>query len=150
MTMLSIVWCMQWYAHIPIYVMLLDWLADINQTLVKNIGWQLKEFSDFWKELQITNYVVSKERKTYDWLVTLMLIGEEMSTNPNQLWDMLVCLMIVQSIEEQKTILHSLIYYRGQECNLFRSNTRCYLVKTFLILFENCQINIKLSDNLLW
>jgi hypothetical protein len=56
-----VVWCMQWYAHVLIYVMSLDWLADINQTLVKNTTWQSKRFYDIWKELQITCYV-TKER----------------------------------------------------------------------------------------
>jgi len=56
-----VVWCMQWYAHVLIYVMSLDWLADINKTLVKNTTWQSKRFYDIWKELQITCYV-TKER----------------------------------------------------------------------------------------
>jgi hypothetical protein len=38
MLVLSVVWYMQWCAHVLKYVMSLDWLADINQTLVKNTG----------------------------------------------------------------------------------------------------------------
>jgi len=38
----SIVWYMQWCVHVSIYVMSLDWLADINQTLVRNTEWQSK------------------------------------------------------------------------------------------------------------
>ena len=43
MPMLFVVWCMQWCVHVSIYVMSLDWLVDINKTLVKNSRWQSKE-----------------------------------------------------------------------------------------------------------
>jgi len=57
-------------------------------TTVKRILWYLKGTS---------NYMLCYQgKKTYDWLITLMLIRDEMWTNPNQLWDMLSSLMIVQ------------------------------------------------------
>ena len=48
-----------------------------------------------------SNYILCylEKKKTYNWLVTLMLIREEMWTSPNQLRGMLSCLMIVQYYE---------------------------------------------------
>jgi hypothetical protein len=57
-------------------------------TTVKRILWYLKGTS---------NYMLCYQgKKTYDWLITLMLIRDEMCTNPNQLWNMLSSLLIVQ------------------------------------------------------
>jgi len=49
-----------------------------------------------------SNYMIcylEEKKRTYNWLVTLMLIREEMWTSPNQLRGMLSCLMIVQYYE---------------------------------------------------
>ena len=60
---------MQSCAHVPTYVMLLDWLADIVQTLVKALNGSQKDSAIFERNFRLHAMLPREEGFATDWLL---------------------------------------------------------------------------------